>query len=283
MGCQYSLNSTHSRHRTLLSGPSEAPQQRSPAPAGPTCKASRLAKLAMAKPSIKSSSSSSSSSGSSSASPSSAPSSLLLLSPRGCPEPAGRFRARGRGGRGLGRGCRRLGPPGRSPDEADDHGLAGGGGDDEDEPRGAANRPGACRRRDLGGAAAPGLGLGASSAAAAAPPQRPSPGQEPRPLPSPWRPPSAPHPEAAGPGAACPQARGRRRGAGGCTGTRGPRLSLYRICSPRACPGPLEPAPPPGRQAREPPVGPVAGPRQRGAAVPRKVVRLGLSVVPTPR
>lgn len=86
--------------------------------------------------------------------------------------------------------------------------------------------PGARRRRDLGGAAAPGLGLGASSAAAAAPPQRPSPGREPRPLPSPWRPPSAPHPEAAGPEAACPQARGRTRGAGGCTGTRGPRLPL---------------------------------------------------------
>lgn len=86
--------------------------------------------------------------------------------------------------------------------------------------------PGARRRRDLGGAAAPGLGLGASSAAAAAPPQRPSPGPEPRPLPSPWRPPSAPHPEAAGPEATCPQARGRRRGAGGCTGTKRPRLPL---------------------------------------------------------
>lgn len=152
LGCQHSpLNSTPSRHRTLLSGPLKM----SPAPSGPTCKASRLAKLAMAKPSIKSSSSSSSSSGSSSASPSSAPpsSSSSSSSPR-LPEPAGRFRARGRGGRGLGRGRRRLGPPGRSPDEADDQGLAGGGGDDDDEePRGAANRargaspPGPRRRR----------------------------------------------------------------------------------------------------------------------------------------
>lgn len=109
----------------------------------------------MAKPSIKSSSSSSSSSCSSSASPSSAPpsSSSSSSSPR-LPEPAGRFLARGLGGRGLGRGRRRLGPPGRSPEEADDQGRAGGGGDDEDEePRGAANRargaspPGPRRRR----------------------------------------------------------------------------------------------------------------------------------------
>lgn len=111
--------------------------------------------------------------------------------------------------------------------------------------------PGVRHRQDLGGAAAPGLGLGVSSAAAAALPQLPSPGREPRP--SPWRPPSVPHPEAAGPRAACPQARGRRRGVGGCTRTRRPRF-LFKVDSagPELAPRPRsgEPAPPPGRQAR---------------------------------